>query len=177
MREDMQYIGGVLQEMEAIVDDASQVPMRRGRVVVDRSDLLVMLDELRDSMPREFEEAETVRKECEDIIEAGREEARKIVEQAREQADTQALETDHYQRSQRHAAEMVEQAEQYAREVASGAEAYRDRILGQLEDWFEESMGAIVESRRELDKQQQERQPTQAFPVYEDNGQRHWRAS
>lgn len=174
----MQYIGGVLQEMEAIVEDASQVPMRRGKVVVDRSDLSVMLDELRDSIPQELEEARTVRREYEATIEAGREEARKIIEQAREQAEAQALETEHYQRAQRRAAETVEQAEQYARDVARGAESYRDRILGQLEEWFEESMGAIAESRRELDKQQQERQPTKVFPAdYEENGQRGWKAS
>src|ERR671933_269774 len=54
MREDMQYISGVLDELEAIVQDASGVPMSKGRAVVDRSDLHVMLDELRGSLPREL---------------------------------------------------------------------------------------------------------------------------
>ena len=54
MREDMQYISGVLDELEAIVQDASSVPMSKGRAVVDRSDLLVMLAELRGSLPPEL---------------------------------------------------------------------------------------------------------------------------
>jgi hypothetical protein len=64
MREDMQYISGVLDELEAIFQDASGVPMSKGRAVVDRSDLLVMLDELRGSLPPELAEAESLRREC-----------------------------------------------------------------------------------------------------------------
>ncbi len=51
MREDMQYISGVLDELEAIVQDASGVPMSKGRVVVFRSDVLVPLDDRRRSLP------------------------------------------------------------------------------------------------------------------------------
>src|SRR3712207_8026576 len=59
--EDMQYISGVLDELEAIVQDASGVPMRKGRAVVDRSDLLVMLDELRGSLPAELADRKSTR--------------------------------------------------------------------------------------------------------------------
>src|SRR3712207_7616008 len=77
MREDMQYISGVLDELEAIVQDASGVPMRKGRAVVDRSDLLVMLDELRASLPRELAEAEALRRECGAMVAAAEEEGRR----------------------------------------------------------------------------------------------------
>ena len=87
MREDMEYISGVLDELEAIVQDASRVPMRKGRAVIDRADLLVMLDELRGSLPGELSEAEAIRRECAAIVASAEEEARRIVEEAHERAD------------------------------------------------------------------------------------------
>src|SRR5918998_679252 len=132
MREDMQYISGVLDELDAIVQDASGVPMRKGRAVVDRSDLLVMLDELRGSLPPEQEEAE------------------RIIEEANHRADAMVPETELYRRAQRRAAGVIERAERYAEEVANGSEVYRDRVMGQLESWFQDSIVSVGESRQEL---------------------------
>ena len=150
MREDMEYISGVLDELEAIVHDASGVPMRKGRAVVDRADLLVMLDELRGSLPQELSEAEAVRRECAAVVASAEEEARRIVEDAHERAEAKVLETELYRRSQRRAAETVDRAERYAREIEGGSEVYRDRVMGQLEGWFQDSLVSVGESRQEL---------------------------
>src|SRR3712207_2764000 len=127
MREDMQYISGVLDELEAIVRDASGVPIRKGRAVVDRSDLLVMLDELRGSLPQELAEAEEIRRECGAIEAAAEEEAERIIENAHSRADAMAPETEHCTRAERRANEIIDKAERYAEEVADGSEVYRDR--------------------------------------------------
>src|SRR3712207_8085035 len=87
MREDMQYISGVLDELEAIVRDASGVPIRKGRAVVDRSDLLVMLDELRGSLPQELAEAAEIRRGCGAIEAAAGGEADRIIENAHSRPD------------------------------------------------------------------------------------------
>lgn len=150
MREDIEYISGVLDELEAIVQDASRVPMRRGRAVVDRADLLVMLDELRGSLPAELSEAEAIRRECVAVIAAAEEEARRIIEDAQERAEVQVVDTELYRRSQRRAAETIDRAERYAREIEGGSEVYRDRVMGQLENWFEDSLISVGESRQEL---------------------------
>ena len=150
MREDMQYISGVLDELEAIVRDASSVPIRKGRAVVDRSDLLVMLDELRGSLPSELAEAEEVRRECGAIVAAAEEEARRIIEDAHHRADAMAPETELCRRAERRAGEILDGAERYAEEVADGSEGYRDRVMGQLEDWFQDSLVSVGESRQEL---------------------------
>jgi vacuolar-type H+-ATPase subunit H len=150
MREDMQYISGVLDELEAIVQDASGVPMRKGRAVVDRSDLLVMLDELRGSLPRELAEAEEIRRECGAIVAAAEEEAGRIIEDANHRADAMAPDTELYRRAERRAGEVIDRAESYAEEVANGSDVYRDRVMGQLENWFHDSIVSVGESRQEL---------------------------
>lgn len=150
MREDMEYIGGVLDELEAVVQEASRVPMRKGRVMVDRADFLVVLDELRGSLPGELAEAEAVRRECAAVVAAAEEEAQRIVEVARERAEAGVLGTELYRRAQRRAQENLDRAERYAREVQDGSEVYQDRVMAQLEGWFEDSLVSVGESRREL---------------------------
>jgi len=146
----MQYIGGVLDELEAIVMDASGVPIRKDRAVVDRSDLLVMLDELRGSLPRELAEAEEIRRECGAIMAAAQEEAERIIEDAHHRADAMVPETEVYRRARRRAEEVIERAERYAEEVADGSDVYRDRVMRQLENWFQDSIVSVGESRQEL---------------------------
>jgi cell division septum initiation protein DivIVA len=178
MREDMQYISGVLDELEAIVQDASGVPMRKGRAVVDRSDLLVMLDELRGSLPPELAEAEEIRRECGAIVAAAEEEAERIIEDAGHRADAIAPDTELYQRASRRADEVLDRAERYAEEVADGSEVYRDRVMGQLENWFQDSIVSVGESRHELSGVPTSRPapPPEKASEGEDEG-RDWRVS
>lgn len=181
MREDMEYIGGVLDELEAIVRDASGVPMRKGRAVVDRSDLLMMLDELRGALPGELSEAEAIRRECAAVVASAEEEARRIVEEAHERAEAQVLDTELYRRSQRRAGEGLDRAERYAQEIQGGSEVYQDRVMSQLEGWFHDSLVSVGESRRELGDSPVRRSPmpaSEAPPPSEENGRnRGWRAS
>ena len=176
MREDMQYISGVLDELEAIVRDASGVPIRKGRAVVDRSDLLVMLDELRGSLPPELAEAEEIRRECRAIVAAAEEEAERIIEDANHRADAMAPETELYRRAERRAREIVDGAERYAEEVADGSDVYRDRVMGQLEGWFQDSLVSVGESRQELNGVPVPR-PTPAESEENEDDGRGWQVS
>lgn len=150
MRGDKEYIIGVVDELEATVRDASGVPMRRGKALVDRSDSLVLLEELKEALPAELAEAEEIRGECDAIIEASREEAGRVTGRAGERAEARAWDSETCRAAHRRSAEIVERAERYAGEVTGGAERYRERIMGELEDWFRETLGSIGESREEL---------------------------
>ena len=180
MREDMEYISGVLDELEAVLQDASGVPMRKGRAVVDRSDLLVTLDELRGSMPAELSEAEAIRRECAAVVASAEEEARRIIEEAHERAEAKVLDTELYRRSQRRAAEGIDRAERYALEIQGGSEVYQERVMGQLEGWFQDSLTSVGESRQELGNSPVRRSPMATAetppPPAEENGHG-WRAS
>jgi vacuolar-type H+-ATPase subunit H len=174
MRTDMEYINGVLDELEVIVHDASSVPMRKGRAIVDRSDLLVMLDELRGALPGDLSEGETIRRECSAIVAAAQEEANRIIEEAHKRADALAVETEIYRRAQRRGGELVDRAERYAQEISSGSEVYRDRVMDQLENWFEDSLVSVGESRQELSGAPVRRPVSEETP--EEEGE-DWRAS
>ena len=125
-------------------------PGGKGRAVVDRSDLLVMLDELRGSLPPELAEAESLRRERGATITAAEEEAQRIIEEAHHRANAMVPETEILRRSERRAGEIIDRAERYAEEVSGGSEVYRDRVMEQLENWFQDSLVSVEESRQEL---------------------------
>ena len=150
MRGDKEYIIGVVEELEAAIRDASGVPMRRGKVLLDRSDVLVLLEEFREALPAELTEAEKIRGECDAIIEEAKEEAGRITGRAGERAEAKARDSEICREAHRQTAVIVERAERYAGEVSGGAERYRERIMGELEGWFKETLGSIGESREEL---------------------------
>ncbi len=179
MREDMEYIGGVLDELEAVLQDASGVPMRKGRAMVDRADLLANLDELRGTMPRELSEAEAIRREYAAVVADAEEEARRVIEDAHQRAEASVLDTELYRRSQRRAGEGIDRAEQYALEIQGGSEVYQERVMGQLEGWFEDSLTSVGESRQELGNSPVRKSPrptAETPPPAEENGHG-WRAS
>lgn len=191
MRADLEYIAGVLDELETLLQNASKVPMNRGRVMVDRSDVLALAEELRDALPKELEEAKVIYREQDSVLSSAREEAGRIVEGARQRSRDLVEDSESYRRAQRMAEENLDRAEKYSREVSRGSEAYRDQVMAQLERWFGDSLDSVAESRRELEgpqeKSKQSEQPggdqldeTQPQePVSEDEGAgaRDWRAS
>jgi cell division septum initiation protein DivIVA len=184
MREDMQYISGVLDDIESIVQEASGVPMRKGRAVVDRTDLLVMLDELRGSLPGELSEAEAIRRECAAMVAAAEDEAGRIIQEAHRTAEARVEDTEIFRRAERRAGEALDRAERYAEEVEKGSEVYRDRVMGQLEGWFEDSLVSVGESRQELSSVPTARRPEarseprpESREALEEGDDRGWRAS
>ncbi|MGI8649645.1 MAG: hypothetical protein ACR2KW_04590 [Rubrobacter sp.] len=175
----MQYIGEILEELDAVVQDASSVPMRRGLAVVDRSDMLSMMDELRGSLQEELRDSEAVRRESRAIVAAAHEEAEKIIQEAHRRAEEKVKETEPYRRAQRRAAENIDRAERYAQEVASGSEVYQDRVMGQLESWFQDSLISVGESRQELSgtPASQQAPPVERTEEREEDEKGGWRVS
>lgn len=151
MRSDLEYLTGVLDELESLVQDGSKVPMNRGRVTVDRSEALVLVEELRNSLPKELAESEQARREYESIVSSAREEAERLVENARARAQELVEDSEPYRRSQRLAGENLDRADKYSHEVCRGSEAYREQVMAKLERWFGESMESVAAARGELE--------------------------
>lgn len=187
MRADLEYIAGVLDELETLLEEASKVPMNRGQAMVDRSDVLALVEELRDSLPGELEEAKAVHRERDSILSAARAEADRILERARQHSQELIEDSETYRRAQRLAEENLDRAEKYSQEVSRGSEAYREQVMARLERWFGESLDSVAESRRELEvpseKNEQpesaldETAPQESISEDEEGGETGWRAS
>lgn len=130
----------VLEHLAALVEDARAVPMSAS-CVVNRGEVLDLIDEARRALPPELEDARRLLAAREDHVAAGRAEAERLVEQGR--AEAERLET----QSRAEAEQLLEQgrAEQgrlvEATAVFSRAQAEADRLLEQAHAEAERLLG------------------------------------
>jgi len=139
----------LLEELEELVDRAPKIPMT-GKVWLDDSVILDLVDRIRAALPEEIEHAKWLLNERKRILEEAEAEANSIVNRGKSYADKMAEENEVVKQAQAYAEEMVGQAKTYAREVKSGAMQYADGLLLQVEKNLVETLQSIRANREEL---------------------------
>jgi hypothetical protein len=102
--------------------------------LVDREQCLMIIDQMRVTIPQQIAEARRIQEERGQIIARAEQEALMIIERGQEEAlqalDERGLLREAHERS----AEVAEEAERQAEETMRGADEYAIRVLGELED-------------------------------------------
>lgn len=138
-----------LDELVALVEGARAMPMSAS-CVVNRGDVLALLDEVRGALPAEFRRAEYVLRDRDAVIDEGRREAERIVEAAREErlrliAETEIVQEAYAERD-RVLAEAAHRSESMRREV----DDYVDTKLANFEVVLTRTLGAVERGRDKL---------------------------
>ncbi|TDD64180.1 hypothetical protein E1262_29050 [Jiangella aurantiaca] len=150
-----------IAEIVALVDSARTMPMS-STAMVNKQQLLVLLDEVREGLPANLQAAEAVLGQREALLIEARGNAERIVANA--MAEQARLVADHTvtQAARVEAEEILQQAREQAENIRSDADDYVDAKLARLEI----SAARIVETVR--DGREQLRHPT----AYEELSQR-----
>jgi hypothetical protein len=138
-----------LDELTALVEGARAMPMSAS-CVVNRGDVIAMLDELRALLPVEFRQAQYVIRDRDEVVEEGRREAERIVAAAREERLRLIEETEIVQEAlaerERILAEAAERSEAMRQEV----DDYVDTKLAHFEVVLTRTLGAVERGREKL---------------------------
>ena len=102
-------------------------------VIVNQSDALEWIDQLRVTIPEEVKSARRVTNEVERLLEGAREEAEGILARAQEQATYLIEERELTRQAEELSHEIVRQAQLEADEVRRGADDYAAEVLAGLE--------------------------------------------
>lgn len=121
----------MIEMMYATIAEAKAMPLAAGRCIVERDDLLSMLEELRDNLPREMEEARRLWEAKDEFIASAKREAEQIRMDA-EQKARQMVEEE----------EIVKMAKVRADEILETVEAKKDGILQVMNARIDEIMGS-----------------------------------
>ena len=81
-----------LDELSSLVEEARSMPMSAS-CIVNRAELLGLLEELRELLPEEFRHAQLLLDDREAVVEEGRREAQKVIAEAEVQRDLLTSET------------------------------------------------------------------------------------
>ena len=102
-------------------------------MIVDQSDALDLIDQLRVTIPEEIRSAKRVNAEVERLLEQAREEAEQILARAQEQATYLIEERELTRQAEEMSDEIVRQAHAEGQEIRSGADDYAAEVLVALE--------------------------------------------
>jgi F0F1-type ATP synthase membrane subunit b/b' len=131
------------------IDTARSVPMSAS-VMVNRDELVAMLEEAVQMLPEEIRQARWLLKEREEFLAKARREAEDIIDAGRQQAQRMVEKTEVVREANLHARRIVDDAEKTSRDLKHEAEDYIDQKLASFEVVLERTMSAVSKGRERL---------------------------
>lgn len=131
------------------IDTARSVPMSAS-VMVNRDELVGILEDAVSALPEEIRQARWLLKEREEFLAKARREAEDIIDAGRQQAQRMVEKTEVVREANLHARRIVDDAEKTARDLKHEAEDYIDQKLASFEVVLERTMTAVVKGRERL---------------------------
>ncbi|MEU1413552.1 cell division initiation protein [Streptomyces sp. NPDC005731] len=138
-----------LDEIVSVVSGARSMPMSAS-CVVNRAELLSMLEEVRAALPDSLAEAQELIGDREHLVERARQEAERIIEGAHAERGSLISDTEVARRSQNEAERIVTEARQEAEEVRAEADDYVDSKLANFEVVLTKTLGSVGRGREKL---------------------------
>ena len=130
-----------------------------------------LLEEIRDTLPRETEQAREILEERERLLSEGHERAAHIVREAREERARLLASTDVVMAAEREAKRIVEEAQAKADHLAMQADDYADAKLANLEILLNKLLRSAGKGREQLRRRLDAARPEVAPLDLEDSGE------
>jgi len=122
-------IEDIIDEIHDLLDKAWDLPLSRGRSVVDAKKMRDLLEEIRSGLPNEIGQAQKIVTDRSDIISSAKREAESIITSAEERAKKLICEERIVNDAKELAQNLVHDAEFKAGEVKQGAVVFADNIF------------------------------------------------
>ena len=139
----------ILQRAAEHVANARAMPMSAS-VMINRDEVLDLLDEARQRLPEELKAARWLLKEREDFLNRTRVEGDDIMESARARSERMVQRTEIVKAAEHRARAIVEKAEDSARRMRLECEDFCDQRLAQFEIVLERTMKMVAAGRERL---------------------------
>jgi hypothetical protein len=138
-----------LDELTELVEGARAMPMSSS-CIINRAELLTLLEELRALLPAEFDLAEQLLAERDKVVSEGRDQADEIVAAAHEERLRLVSETEVFAQAQREASQVRADAEEDAESMRQQVDDYVDSKLANFEITLDKTLAAVHRGREKL---------------------------
>lgn len=138
-----------LDEIVAYVESARSMPMSAS-CIVNRGQLLAMLDEIRELIPAELRRAEEILADREAVIEQGRQEAARIIDAAREERAQMISDQEVHRAAVEEAERLLAEARREAEEMRREVDDYVDTKLANFEIVLNKTLAAVLRGREKI---------------------------
>ncbi|MER6064439.1 ATP synthase F0 subunit B [Streptomyces sp. NPDC001792] len=138
-----------LDEIVSTVSGARSMPMSAS-CVVNRAELLAMLEEVRQALPGSLAQAQELIGDREQMVEQARLEAERIISNAHAERGSLISDTEIARRSQAEADRILAEARKEAEEICAEADDYVDSKLANFEVVLTKTLGSVGRGREKL---------------------------
>ena len=138
-----------IDEIVAQIESARAMPMSAS-CIVNRSQLLAMLDDARDLIPAEMQRAESLLDERDEVVEKGRREAAEVIAAAHVEQQRLVTETEVHQAAIVESDRVRSEAELEAKQIRQEVDDYVDTKLANFEIVLNKTLAAVLRGREKL---------------------------
>lgn len=138
-----------LDELSSLVEEARSMPMSAS-CIVNRAELLGLLEELRELLPEEFRHAQLLLDDREAVVEEGRREAQRVIAEAETQRDLLTSQTSVVAAAEIKAEQIRLAAVEEAQTMRAEVDDYVDSKLANFEVVLDKTMAAVRRGRDKL---------------------------
>lgn len=142
----------LIDMLEDVVDKAGGIPLI-GKAIIDRDELLDLIEEIRINLPDDLKQAKWVKDERQRILDDANKEAATIIKLAEEKMASLIDDHEITQRANAQASEIVNAAQNNARDIRQSTKQYVDDHMAALEAKLERTLMTVRENRNELKNQ------------------------
>jgi vacuolar-type H+-ATPase subunit H len=145
-------IAARIQQLEELVMEAKSMPLSAS-VLVNREEVLELIQEMRASLPEEIKQARWVVKDREQLLTKARKDAEGLIQQALEEQSRMVQQEEVVKQSYREAEKILSEARDQARQVRLEAEDYMDQKLAAFEATLTRTQELIAQIREAQEHQ------------------------
>jgi vacuolar-type H+-ATPase subunit H len=142
----------LLDRLERTIESGTQIPLT-GKSLLEKEELLELVEEIRASMPEEIERAAWVMKERDNIMKEAQREAQDVIKKAKDYVGKSINESDIILQARSEADKIIDESKKYIREIKEGADSYADSSLANLESTLLEALKVIRKGREVLNRE------------------------
>lgn len=141
----------LIEVLEDKIDQSLTIPFW-GKGIVDKDELMDMLQEIRVKFPEEMKQAKWIKEERQRIIADAQKEAAAIIQGAEDKIVALINEHEITKQAYEQANSIIEKAQSNSHEIRLGANQYADDLLRQVEEELVAVADTIRNNRKELKK-------------------------
>ena len=135
---------GALYDM---VQDARSMPLAADKCILERDQVLDMLDEIIAQLPGELKQSRTIVESRNELISQARREAETILREAQEKAKQMITKEAVYAEAKKRSEELVGQTQNKINQLRKAGNEYMDESLRQTEEAISQALAEVRETR------------------------------
>jgi len=139
----------LLDELAGLIENAKSMPLSSS-AIVQREELLEILNEARTALPDELGRARRILQDKDEVLSAARRESKELLDDARAQAAHIVQRTEIVRQARNQAERIVAEAEANGRRIQHEADDYVDRKLAAFEIVLDRTIRTVQAGRERL---------------------------